>query len=100
MTVDLKVLAAQGVQFVRGDVDLRDLSDNALRVRYEKVLAKGRPLLDEMIDTGRGQEKPNETVSKSDLLSHKLQAHWKESQEIVDHIRERERLGSSYVRRK
>jgi len=81
-------------------VDLRNLSDNALKAHYEKLLSKGRPLLDEMINTGRGTERPNETRTKSDPLSRKLQAYWDEFQKVVDHMRDRERLGSSYVRKR
>lgn len=80
--------------------DLRNLSDTALKTHYDKLRAKGGPLLDEMINMGRGIEKPTETRTKSDPLSRKLQAYWDEFQKVVDHMRDRERLGSSYVRKR
>jgi hypothetical protein len=78
---------------------LSTLSDNALEKLYQKENAKRSAIGNEMINTGRGYERPSETREKTDDLSDLVNAASDRCRACVDEIRGRAKYGSAYYRK-
>jgi hypothetical protein len=76
--------------------ELSKMTPSEINKALDKNAKESSKLMDEMIEVGRGHEKPSETLTKRDELSVRLQKNWDRQHELRDEVLRRHGPNAPY----